>query len=135
MPQASPKKLQQKAENPILHFLIGVPGSGKSTFAKLISQLGNCEIISTDNIRAELYGDAAIQGDWKQVEAEVIQRIYTILQAGKSIIYDATNFKRAHRLDFLQKVKHKFRLNPLNTGKSDYQADCSPSIFKKYSRK
>ena len=46
MLQLTPNKLQQK-EYPIAHFLIGIPGSGKSTFAKLLSQLGNYQIIST----------------------------------------------------------------------------------------
>lgn len=88
----------------VAHFLIGTPGSGKSTFAKLISSLGNCEIISTDEIREELYGDATIQGEWQKIEATAIHRICTALREGKSIIYDATNFKRCFRIDFLLKI-------------------------------
>ncbi|MDH6101886.1 WYL domain-containing protein [Chrysosporum ovalisporum ANA283AFssAo] len=88
----------------VAHFLIGTPGSGKSTFAKLISRLGNCEIISTDDIREELYADAAIQGEWQKIEETAIQLICTALSEGKSIIYDATNFKRCFRIDFLLKV-------------------------------
>jgi predicted kinase len=72
------------------HFLIGTPGSGKSTFAKLLSSLGNCEIISTDEIRQELYGDATIQGEWHTIEATVINRICTAFSLGKSVIYDAS---------------------------------------------
>lgn len=87
------------------HFLIGIPGSGKSTFAKLLSSLGNCEIISTDEIRQELYGDATIQGEWQTIEATVINRICTAFSLGKSVIYDATNYKRSFRMDFLLKVK------------------------------
>ncbi|UKP01084.1 WYL domain-containing protein [Nostoc sp. UHCC 0870] len=86
------------------HFLIGTPGSGKSTFAKLISSLGNCEIISTDDIREELYGDATIQGEWHKIEDIAIHRICTVLSEGKSVVYDATNFKRCFRMDFLLKV-------------------------------
>ncbi|MHC5771275.1 MAG: AAA family ATPase [Nostoc sp.] len=86
------------------HFLIGTPGSGKSTLAKLISRQGNCQIISTDDIREELYGDATIQGEWHKIEATTIHRICTVLSEGKSIIYDATNFKRSFRIDFLLKV-------------------------------
>ncbi|MEC4813309.1 MAG: WYL domain-containing protein [Scytonema sp. PMC 1069.18] len=119
MPKTLSKKLQPQIKHPIAHFLIGIPGSGKSTFAKLLSQQGNCEIISTDDIRAELYGDAAIQGDWKQIETVAIERIYNACKIGKNIIYDATNFKRAHRLDFLEKVKQKLQLNPLNIGESN----------------
>ncbi|MEA5551632.1 AAA family ATPase [Anabaena cylindrica UHCC 0172] len=89
----------------IAHFLIGTPGSGKSTFAKLLSSLGNCEIISTDEIRQELYGNATIQGEWHKIEATAINRICTALSLQKSIIYDATNCKRSFRMDFLLKVK------------------------------
>ncbi|QLE59434.1 WYL domain-containing protein [Nostoc sp. TCL26-01] len=88
----------------VAHFLIGTPGSGKSTFAKHISSLGNCEIISTDDIREELYGDATIQGEWHKIEAIALHRICTALSEGKSIIYDATNYKRCFRFDFLLKV-------------------------------
>ncbi|RUT08844.1 hypothetical protein DSM106972_008970 [Dulcicalothrix desertica PCC 7102] len=89
----------------IAHFLIGVPGSGKSTLSQLISQTGSYDIVSTDAIREELYGGADIQGDWQTVETTALNRICTAFAAGKSVIYDATNFKRAFRIDFLQKVK------------------------------
>lgn len=46
----------------LCHFLIGVPSSGKSTFAQLLAQTGNYQIISTDAIRQQLYGDETIQG-------------------------------------------------------------------------
>ncbi|NET02123.1 MAG: WYL domain-containing protein [Sphaerospermopsis sp. SIO1G1] len=106
-----PRKNQQAAntnsQTNIAHFLIGTPGSGKSTFAKLLSKLENCDIISTDEIRQELYGDAAIQGDWHKVETTAINRIFTAISLNKSIIYDATNCKRSFRIDFLLKVNHQ----------------------------
>ncbi|MBD2692120.1 AAA family ATPase [Anabaena catenula] len=105
----SRRKTQQAAKTDsktiIAHFLIGTPGSGKSTFAKLLSSLGNCEIISTDEIRQELYGDATIQGEWHTIEATAINRICTAFRLSKSVIYDATNCKRSFRMDFLLKVK------------------------------
>ncbi|MBD2568861.1 WYL domain-containing protein [Anabaena lutea] len=104
----SRRKTQQAAKTDsktiIVHFLIGTPGSGKSTFAKLLSSTGNCEIVSTDDIRQDLYGDAAIQGEWHKIEAIAINRICTALSLQKSIIYDATNCKRSFRMDFLLKV-------------------------------
>jgi predicted kinase len=109
MPKTKAKQSPKTPPSPTAHFLIGIPGSGKSSFAKLLSQQGNSEIISTDNIRTELYGDANIQGDWSQIETTAIQHIYNAFITGKNIIYDATNFKRTHRLDFLQKVQQKFQ--------------------------
>ena len=50
------------------HLLIGPPGSGKTTLAQELAPLlqGDGElpalVLSTDAIRAELFGDAAVQG-------------------------------------------------------------------------
>ncbi|MBE9055023.1 WYL domain-containing protein [Sphaerospermopsis sp. LEGE 08334] len=92
---------------PICHFLIGVPGSGKSTFAAYLAKLGNYRVISTDAIRQQLYGDAAIQGVWTEIEAKVISEIVTAITEGICVIYDATNAKRAWRLNLLQKLDQK----------------------------
>ncbi|MEA5575945.1 WYL domain-containing protein [Anabaena sp. UHCC 0451] len=89
---------------PICHFLIGVPGSGKSTFAANLAKLGNYRVISTDAIRGQLYSDATIQGEWIEIEAKVISAVVTAITEGVSVIYDATNAKRVWRLDLLQKL-------------------------------
>ena len=91
----------------ICHFLIGIPGSGKSTFAHALAKLGNYVIVSTDEIRAALYGDATTQGNWSEVENQVIVLIENAIASGKGVIYDATNCKRSFRLDFLMKVAAK----------------------------
>lgn len=91
---------------PILcHFLIGLPGSGKSTFArKLNQQIPNSVIISTDEIRARLFGNEAIQGDWNQIERAAIEQVHLAFAHEQSIIYDATNVKVAWRSAFLNRV-------------------------------
>ncbi len=89
----------------ICHFLIGIPGSGKSTFAHALAKLGNYVIVSTDDIRIALYGDAKIQGNWSEVENQVIVLIGNAIASGKGVIYDATNCKRSFRLDFLMKLE------------------------------
>ena len=103
------KESHQKTRKPIIHFLVGLPASGKSTFAQLIAQAENCEIISTDDIRAELYGNPTIQGNWHSIETEAINGIVNKLTNSKNVIYDATNFKRSFRIDFLQKVTKKVK--------------------------
>ncbi|NJN13255.1 MAG: ATP-binding protein [Richelia sp. RM1_1_1] len=107
------KQLIKTNYKTIAHFLIGTPASGKSTFAQLLSQLGNYQIISTDDIRKQLYGDAKIQGEWFKIESIAIDRIITELKLGKSIIYDATNFKRCFRMDFLSKVNARLTYSEL----------------------
>jgi predicted kinase len=80
------------------HFLIGVPGAGKSTFAQLLAQTGDYQIISTDTIRQQLYGDEIIQGNWLEIETEVINQIEQAVTAQTPVIYDATKAKRAWRM-------------------------------------
>ncbi|MDF5706670.1 MAG: WYL domain-containing protein [Nostoc sp. S4] len=97
----------------ICHFLIGVPGSGKSTFAAELAKLGNYRIVSTDGIRQQLYGDASIQGEWSRVEEKAISEIVDALAEGDSIIYDATNAKRIWRMDLLSKLKSAVVVSPV----------------------
>jgi predicted kinase len=75
--------------------MVGAPGSGKSTYAAKLAERENAVIISGDDIRAELYGDADIQGQW----AEIHDRIETLVSeaAGKSVILDGTHYRSSYR--------------------------------------
>jgi predicted kinase len=88
----------------ICHLLIGVPGSGKSSFAAQLATLGGYRVVSTDAIREQLYGDMSIQGDWREIEARVFADISEAIALGEGVIYDATNARRAWRMDLLQKL-------------------------------
>jgi len=83
--------------------LIGLPGSGKSTLSgHLMTQGQHRMVISTDAIRAQLFGNEANQGCWQQIEQER-QRAFTvaarqIVQGQRdAVIYDATNVVRRQR--------------------------------------
>ncbi len=93
---------------PILcHLLIGLPASGKSTFARQLNQqIPNSVIVSTDKIRARLFGDEVTQGDWNLVESMVIEHIRLAINYEQIAIYDATNVQRAWRSSFLDKVSN-----------------------------
>jgi predicted kinase len=86
-----------------LLLLVGVPGSGKSTWAQAFVAT-HCRhlIVSTDAIRAELYGNESIQGDWGQVWQRVLAQWLAAVEAIhqgtlEGAIYDATNARRRHR--------------------------------------
>lgn len=84
---------------PSLILLVGIPGSGKSTYAK--SYIPDCpkQVIhlSSDSIRAELYGDESIQGNPADVFSLMQKRAVEALNNGNDVIYDATNITRKDR--------------------------------------
>jgi len=89
------------------HLLIGPPGSGKSTVAKrlvaLLETSGEVvELLSTDQVRQDLYGDAAIKGQWSEIEAMLQQRLLDAVAAGRVVILDGTHSRRAWRLAVVQ---------------------------------
>ena len=85
--------------------LVGVPGAGKSTIAERLATESAYEIISSDAIRAELYGDESIQDNPKDVFQLMHFRTIAALKKNKSIIYDATNIKRKDRMSILTSIK------------------------------
>ena len=88
-----------------LFMMIGLPASGKSTLAEQIAKSEDAEIVSSDNIRKELYGDENIQGDNNKVFRILQERIINGLKNNKNMIYDATNINYKRRMAFLQKIR------------------------------
>lgn len=84
---------------PKLILLCGIPGSRKSTYAKnYISDCTKHTIhLSSDSIRAELYGDESIQGNPADVFSLMQKRAIEALNNGYDVLYDATNITRKDR--------------------------------------
>lgn len=86
-----------------LLMLVGIPGSGKSTWARdFVLANPRYRVVSTDALRVQLYGDEAVQGDWLRIWQRVVthwQQGITAIQRGEldGVIYDATNARRRHR--------------------------------------
>ena len=66
--------------------LIGIQGSGKTTYSKILSKKEGIPIVSTDGIRDE---DPTLEG--MDVFTLAFDRVAGYLKEGKSVIYDATN--------------------------------------------
>ena len=84
------------------HQLIGPPASGKTTLAGVLAQLTGAVVLSTDVVRGELFGDAAVQGPWRDIEALLHQRLREAVAAGTPVILDATHARRPWRLAITQ---------------------------------
>jgi predicted kinase len=101
--------LRRPATAPLrCHLLIGQPASGKSTLARSLAPLLSAPgdppavVLSTDRIRQELFGDAAVQGPWIEIQQRLHQRIQEAVAAGIPVIVDATHARRAWRLALTQ---------------------------------
>ncbi len=90
------------------HLLIGPPASGKTTLGRQLAPLLThpaaepARLLSTDRLRAELFGDAAVQGPWREIESQLHQHIREAVAAGIPVIVDATHARRPWRLAITQ---------------------------------
>lgn len=79
------------------YVMVGAPGSGKTTYAHEFAESENAVVISGDDVRAELYGSAEIQGDW----GEIWERIDELVSesCGVSVILDGTHCRADYRAE------------------------------------
>lgn len=89
-----------------LCLMIGVPGSGKSTFAK--NHLLNITYISRDEIRFSLISD---EDEYFAKEYEVfalyVQKIREGLMRGETVVADSTNLNEAARKKLFNAIGNK----------------------------
>lgn len=83
-----------------LYTMVGVPGSGKSTFA---ASHPECMVVSTDTIRKELFGDESEQKNGALVFEIAYARLAQAVALGHDAIFDATNVKRKSRAELFKR--------------------------------
>ena len=97
-----------RTHRPTVYLMVGVPGSGKSFFAKhvLMNHPWYHRVyISSDDIREELCGDAGDQSqNWKVFEI-FYERAYKALKNGHDVILDATHLTKKNR----RKCRNRFK--------------------------
>lgn len=92
---------------PTIYVMVGLPASGKTTYANMLCK-ENPDIIihSSDKLREELYGDITTQEHNADIFVELHKRIKHDLSVGKNVIYDATNISKKRRRAFLSELKN-----------------------------
>lgn len=84
--------------------LVGLPASGKSTYAEKLKEQGY-HIHSSDAIREEITGDVNAQDKNTEVFDTLRKRIKDDLGNEVSCVYDATNMSMKRRKAFLDEIK------------------------------
>lgn len=86
-----------------LVLMVGPSGAGKSTIIEYL--FDEQEVVSSDQIRAELLGDFRIQSNQDDVWAEVHRRVRQKLAFGQRTVVDATNLRFRDRKPFIDMAK------------------------------
>lgn len=88
-----------------LYMMVGVPGSGKSSWAAAHLESLQATWVSRDAIRfTMLKGNDAYFSKEKEVFAEYVRRINTLLKDGYDVIADATHLTAASRNKLISKI-------------------------------
>lgn len=107
---------------PNFTMLVGLPGSGKSYYAK--HQYFQRCIISSDETRRELFDDINDQTHNTEVFEHMKKQTILALKEGRSVIFDATNLVARHRRGLLSQL-------PRNTYKEVLVFATHPDVCKK----
>lgn len=89
---------------PKLILPVGISGSGKSTWIRANTD-SNTIVVSPDEIRRELTGNISDQTKNNEVFALANKRAADALNAGKNVIFDATNIASRNRKTLLDYMK------------------------------
>ena len=101
------------------YVMVGAPGAGKSTLAADLAESENAVVISGDAVREELYGDAAIQGQWSEIADRIDELVSE--SCGLPVILDSTHYLASCRREALALLR--------SYGYTDVEAIvCNPSL-------
>ena len=91
--------------NNTLYIAVGLPGSGKSTYAKNFIKDKDIEYLSSDELRAKFGSGETDQTCTNQVFAYIKRKVDEFLKDGKNVMVDATNVNRKERSDYIKTAK------------------------------
>jgi predicted kinase len=90
-----------------LFLCVGLPGSGKSTYAKrfIMDYAEHIVYLSSDELRAKFGTGEEDQSVTPQVFNHIKQQVDFLLESGKNVLVDATNINRRNRKDTINIAK------------------------------
>lgn len=86
-----------------LYLMVGFPGSGKTTTAKIISDLTGAVHLWADQERRDRYGETYRPEDSAELYNLLNRRTAELLHAGKSVVFD-TNFNIRKDRNYLRDI-------------------------------
>lgn len=84
--------------------LVGLPASGKTTYAYDIAYYINAVVIDSDEYRKDLFGDEKDQNNNQKLFQVMHKTIKDCLRAGKNVVFSATNLSSKRRRALLNEL-------------------------------
>jgi predicted kinase len=91
--------------NNTLYIAVGLPGSGKSTYAKNFIKDKDIEYLSSDELRAVFGKSEEDQTVTPLVFGHIKRKVDEFLKDGKIVLVDATSVNRKERSDYINSAK------------------------------
>jgi predicted kinase len=91
--------------NNTIYIAVGLPGSGKSTYAKNFIKDKDIEYLSSDELRAKFGSGETDQTCTNQVFGHIKRKVDEFLKDGKNVLVDATSVNRRERSDYTNTAK------------------------------
>ena len=91
--------------NNTLYITVGLPGSGKSTYAKEFIKGKEIEYLNSDSLRAVYGKSEEDQTVTPLVFGHIKRKVDEFLKDGKNVMVDATSVNRKERSDYISTAK------------------------------
>jgi len=88
-----------------IYIAVGLPGSGKSTYAKNFIKGKDIEYLSSDELRAVFGKSEEDQTVTPLVFGHIKRKVDEFLKDGKNVLVDATSVNRKERADYINTAK------------------------------